>query len=195
MNPVIETIRNRRSIRDYEEKNVPEETIRQIIDAARWAPSGANLQPWKFIVITNKDLMKKLSSLLKSYVIPVVKTMGNVGLMKFLPRLEDENSNLFYNAPCLILILGKRSVLTSDWDCAMAAENMMLAADSLKLGTCWIGFAMIGLIQAIAQKDPIIDELGIPKRCKVIAPIILGYPKTKPSTPPKKEPEIIKWVK
>lgn len=195
MNSVIETIRNRRSIRDYEERNVPEETIREIIDAARWAPSGANLQPWKFIVITNRDLIKRLSDLLKSYVIPVVRTMGHAGLMKFLPGLEDETSNLFYNAPCLILILGKRSVLTLDWDCAMAAENMMLAADSLKLGTCWIGFAMIGLIQAIAQKDSIIDELGIPGGCKVIAPIILGYPRTIPSAPPKKKPEILKWVK
>jgi nitroreductase len=195
VNAVIEAIRNRRCIRDYEDKPVSEGQIRRIVDAARWAPSGLNSQPWKFLVITNKEFIRRLSDLFKGYVVPVIETTGSEVFKRFLPSLRDENFNLFYNAPCLIIILGKNDVLTAHWDCAMAAQNMMLAAYSMGIGSCWIGFGMLGLMQAIANREPLIDELNIPEGYKVIASLIFGYPRATPEAPQRREADIVNWIK
>jgi len=145
---VIEIIKTRRSIRNYKEDPVSDEDKKFLIDCARYAPSGMNMQPWSFLVIENKETMHKLSESGKKAMIPIaeqiVDNSKNAG--GFISFLKTKDTNLFYNAPLLIIIFGNKKSVTADWDCAMAAQNMMLAAHSRGIGSCWIGFALPALM-------------------------------------------------
>ncbi len=96
---------------------------------------------------------------------------------------------MFYNAPVLIIILGDKSAPTVDSDCPMAAQNMMLAAHSRGIGSCWIG----GVLPALTD-EKLLKELGAPQGYKAVAPLIFGYPKGKTQMPEKIQPEII-WLR
>ncbi|MFZ3058643.1 MAG: nitroreductase family protein [Candidatus Methanoperedens sp.] len=192
MKDVIEIIKTRRSVRDYKEDPVLDEDIKFLIDCARYAPSGMNMQPWSFLVIQNKEVINKLSEDGKRAMIPLAEKIVNnpnkaPGFISFLKT----GTNLFYNAPLLVIILGNKKSLTADWDCAMAAQNMMLAAHSRGIGSCWIGFAMPALMD-----EKILKELGAPPGYKAVAPLIFGHPqgRTAIAIPERREPEV-KWLR
>ncbi|MFC1800588.1 nitroreductase family protein, partial [Nanoarchaeota archaeon] len=179
MNNIINTIRTRRSIRAYHDKPVPKETIKQLIDCARHAPSAMNAQPWNFIVIQKKKLIKELSERVKHNGSKYLKLWPLTGFISrafwkktfrhhIRPFMISKHDTIFYNAPCIILITAKPT-LNSNLDCSCAAENLMLAAHSLKLGTCWIGFARF-----LDKDRKTYKKLTIPKGHKTIATIILG---------------------
>ena len=140
-NPVIEAIKSRRAIRSFEDKPIPDSAIETLLEAATYAPSAINIQPWKFTIITNKDAMKNLSDTAKPALIRMLPDVGDEGLVGLKKRLSDPKYNIFYNAPLLIFVSGIKSAY-SVYDCSMAAQNMMLAAYSLGLGSCWIGTAV-----------------------------------------------------
>jgi nitroreductase len=106
----------------------------------------------------------------------------------FRSLLTDPNFHIFYRAPVLILI---SAIVQGPWiveDCALAAENLMLAACDSGLGTYWIGFA-----QSFLNTPDGKNELGLPAACVPVAPIIVGHPKSAPQPVPRNEP-IIRWV-
>ncbi len=189
---IIEIIKTRRSIRNYREDPVSDEDIKFIIDCAIYAPSGMNMQPWSFLVIHNKEVIRKLSENGKKAMIPLAEKIVNdpAKVPGFISFLKNKDNNLFYNAPLLIIILGNKRSVTADWDCAMAAQNMMLAAHSRGIGSCWVGLSMPALMD-----EKILQELGAPPGYKAVAPLIFGYPQNKTTTPipERREPEI-KWV-
>jgi len=187
-NPVIENILTRRSIRDYLETPLSEQTIRKIIDAGRYAPTGLNFQPWRFVVVQNKEVCKMLSNYAQPILVKNLEGRNDAGAVNFLKRVQDINFSLFYNAPVLILVIGTKNNALTDYDCSMCAGNMMLAAHSLGIGSCWIGGAAV-----IQQSEELMTELKIPQNYKIIAPLIFGYPKTMPQIPEKREPEIF-WI-
>ncbi len=86
------------------------------------------------------------------------------------------------------IILGNKKSVTADWDCAMAAQNMMLAAHSRGIGSCWIGLVMPALMD-----EKILKELGAPPGYKAVAPLIFGYPRGETVMPKRTEPEV-KWL-
>ncbi len=188
-NPVIVNIKTRRSVREYLDMPLPQEIIIKIIDAGRYAPTGLNLQPWRFIVVQNNEMLRKLSEYAKPILIKNLEGRSDAVAMNFLKRLQDKNFNLFYNAPVLILVIGSKNNALTDYDCSMCAGNMMLAAHSLGIGSCWIGGASV-----IQHSEELIAELKIPPNYKLVAPLIFGYPKTIPSTPEKREP-VVFWVR
>jgi nitroreductase len=102
--------------------------------------------------------------------------------------LGDANFQIFYHAPALILISGIAQRAWVVEDCALAAENLMLAAFGEGLGTCWIGFAQ-SFLNTSAGKN----ALGLPATFVPVAPIIVGHPKSEPAPVARKEPEI-RWV-
>lgn len=191
MKDVIEMIKTRRCVRDYKDDPVPDEDIRFLIDCARYAPSGFNMQPWSFLVITNKDVRHRLSEGGKKAMIPLLEPMKDTSktASNFLVFLKTKSTDMFYNAPVLVIILGNRNAPTADVDCAMAAQNMMLAAHSKGIGSCWIG----GLLPALMDEE-LLRELGAPPGYKAVAPLIFGYPKGKPPVPEKIEPAV-KWLR
>jgi len=187
-NPVIENIKTRRSIREYLDTPLSEETIKNIIDAGRYAPTGINLQPWRFVVVQNKEMMKKLSDYARPILVKNIEGRNDAGAVNFLKRLKDKYFDLFYYAPVLIFVIGIKNNALTDYDCSMCAGNMMLAAHSLGIGSCWIGGAAV-----IKQNDELMAELKIPRNYKIVAPLIFGYPKTMPPIPEKREP-VITWM-
>ncbi len=191
MKDIIEVIKTRRCVREYKEDQIPDEDIKFLIDCARYAPSGFNMQPWSFLVIKNKDVMRKISEHGKKSMIPMLEPMKDVSpkARDFLVFLKTKGTDMFYNAPLLIIILGNKNAPTVDYDCAMAAQNMMLAAQSKGIGSCWIGG-----VQPALMDERFLKELGAPEGYKAIAPLIFGYPKGKTGAPERAEPEV-KWLR
>ena len=113
---ILDFLKGRRSIRNFQDKSVTDEHIEMILEAGRWAPSGSNRQPWEFIVVKNREILKKIS-----------KT-GYYGLP-------------LRKAPLGIAIVGKK-LENPNWyiqDTSLASMNMMLMAWALNIGMCWMG--------------------------------------------------------
>ncbi|NYZ74188.1 nitroreductase [Candidatus Micrarchaeota archaeon] len=170
-------ILGRRAVRDYEDKPVPEEIIQKILKAGAMAPSAMGVHPYRFIVITDKVKIKELSG----------KVKDKIGILGFGARLAERakimEDVIFYGAPLLILIVAEKS----DWaptDCALAAQNMMLQAYDLGLGSCFIGFATM-----IKDDKETLRSLGMKDSQQLYCPLIFGYPKKWPA--PKSQEAIV----
>jgi nitroreductase len=191
MKDVIEIIKTRRCIREYKEEQITDEDIKFLIDCAGYAPSGLNMQPWAFLVIKNKDKILQLSEICKKSMIPLLEDMkkSSKTAADFLAFLKKEGSDIFYGAPVVVIILGNRNAPTAVYDCAMAAQTMMLAAQSMDIGSCWIGAAQRSLMD-----EKLLRELGAPEGYIHVAPLIFGYPKGKTEMPDRIEPKVV-WIK
>jgi nitroreductase len=190
LNAVIEVIKSRRAIRSFEDKPVPESAIQTMLEAATYAPSAINIQPWKFTLITNKDAMKHLSDTAKPALLRMLPDVGDEGLAGIKKQLTNPQYNIFYNAPLLIFVSGVKSPYAI-YDCSMAAQNMMLAAYTLGIGSCWIGTAV-----GLANDPKVKAELGVPEDHEVHAAIIFGYPKGGfPKAPEKRPAVVLKQIK
>ncbi|VVB97712.1 Coenzyme F420:L-glutamate ligase [uncultured archaeon] len=191
MKDIVEVIKTRRCVREFSEKQVPDEEIEFLIDYARYAPSGFNMQPWSFLVVKNKEVMRKISEHGKKSMIPMLEPMKDTSpkARDFLVFLKTKGTDMFYNAPVLVIILGNKNAPTVDYDCAMAAQTMMLAAQSKGIGSCWIGG-----VQPALMDESFLKELGAPAGYKAIAPLIFGYPKGKTEMPGRAEPEVV-WLR
>ena len=188
-NPVFEAIKSRRAIRSYEDKPVPDSAVQMILEAATYAPSAINVQPWKFTLVINKDEMKRLSDIAKPGLIRMLPDVGDEGVVSLKKRLSDPNYNIFYNAPLLIFVAGAKTPYAI-YDCSMTAQNMMLVAYTLGIGSCWIGTAVHP-----ANDPKIKPSLGIPEDHDVHAAVIFGYPKGGfPKAPPKHPAQILKRI-
>jgi nitroreductase len=171
---IMDIIKKRKSVRAYKEQSLPEDTIYAILEAARYAPSARNLQQLEYKVITNKGLIKKLSD-----GIAAIIRQDN---LSFPPRPGfPARANFFYNAPLLIMITGPKENQWIDSDAALAAQNIMLYATSIGLGTCFIGMARF-----IERDKVLLQELHIPKDRKIAAAVICGYADEKPAEKEKK---------
>ena len=133
-----EAILNRRSVREYTSEAVGEATVKRLIAAAVQAPSAINKQPWTFTVIRDRRLLEQVSHAAKLH---MLATTSPQEIEVFRSQLEDPQFEIFYHAPALIVISGRSAGPWITEDCALAAENLMLAAYAEQLGTCWIGFA------------------------------------------------------
>ena len=181
-----EAIYARRAVRDFNDTPVAEGTLREIIDAAIQAPSAVNAQPWSFCVVRDKALLDRISRDAKAHMLRT----SQVGLLShhLNELLSDASFRIFYNAPALVVI---SATAESPWaveDCALAAQNLMLAARAAGLGTCWIGFAQTWLGTPDGK-----TALGLPAAYVPVAPIIVGYPKAWPAPVPRKEAQI-RWI-
>lgn len=181
-----EAIYTRRSTRNYKSKFVNDEIINELIYAGINAPSAMNIQPWAFSVIQDRTLLQQLSDEAKEYLLDTLESRPY--LESYRATFNDPEFNIFYNAPALLTIYAKQEGLNSAGDCTLAAQNVMLMAHSMGLGTCWIGFAQTFL------NDPIIKErLGVPHNYTIIAPIIFGYPAKESGYVQKNDPSILFW--
>jgi len=181
-----EMLESRRSIRRYQDKSVSLENIQEMIKESTLAPNAGNEQPWKFIIVNNREMLKRMSDESKKNILARIAANPDDYAKKYKGMLKNEALNVFYNAPCLVIILGPSNLKNLYVDCALAAGYFMMAATSRGLGTCWINLGT-------EIKDPgMISELGIPGDCTIVAPIILGYPEKIPAAPKRREPELLK---
>jgi nitroreductase len=150
-----EAIKQRRSVRDYQDIPVPEDKLLKVLEAARLAPSGSNRQPWKFVVVKDSKTRQKLAkaAMEQTWIATAPVVIAAVATM-----------------PGLMMIC---EVPDYPVDLAIAVDHMTLAAADEGLGTCWIG--------AFSQ-EKVHDILGIPKKYQVVALLPLGFPK-QPASP------------
>lgn len=188
-NPILDNIYQRRSVRNFTDKEIPEEIIKELIKAGTYAPTAMNAQPWRFVVVTNKQLIAEYDERAKKDFIEMYKDTKIPQLSAYLRNMSNPQMHLFYGAPVLILIFASSAGM-ADHDCALAAENMMLAAQSLGIGSCWIGLA-IGL----GNDAEFLKKVGVPEGHKLVAPLIFGYPaKDNLKAPARNADVILKWI-
>ena len=179
-------INGRRAVREYTNEPIDEGSIRALIDAAIRAPSAVNQQPWAFTVVRDQDALDRISRDAKAHMLATMPQSPHSE--HFRPHLTDPNFHIFYHAPALILISARKQGPWIVEDCALAAQNLMLAAYAAGLGTCWIGFAQ-GFLNTSEGKA----LLGLSADWVPVAPIIVGHPRSVPNPVSRNEPEI-HWV-
>jgi len=170
MNETISTIKARRAVRKYKDKEVLRKLIDQILDAAKMSPSAMNRQPWKFYVVTKKKMINSFSADITQKIIE--KMPGFAERIKSLGRNTEDM--VFYGAPVVIFITAPKDNEWANMDVGICAQNIMLAAKSLGLDSCPVGFArFIGETKSLSQ-------LNIPKTDEVKIAVIIGYGDEKP---------------
>ena len=184
----VEAIKTRRSIRKYKSDSISEQTVKELLELAAWAPSGLNSQPWSFVVIEDQEYLKSFSDQSKALLLEKMDMLP--ALEQYRSVLGNPNFNIFYEAPVLVLIYGEKTFFTYVNDCSMAAQNLMLAAHDRGIGSCWIGFATV-----VGNSPEMKKELKVPDEYELVAPIILGYPDGSSGKGSRKEINIINWKK
>ncbi len=178
-------IKGRRSVRAYTNEPVSKEQIETVLEAGIWAPTGMHREPWKFVVIEDKQLIKYVSDETKLLV---------QQMMPPLAKQFTTNADIVcYNAPVLVLVCAEKN---EQWDSinlldsVLAAQNMFLKAYELGLGTCYMGF-----VNFLINKPETLKKVGVPDNCTMMVPFIMGHPKTKQGTGKRNKPNILNWAK
>ncbi len=158
---ILEIIKNRRSIREFREKEIPEEIIEKLIEALIWAPSAGNLQSRKFYFIFNREIKEKLvrAALDHDFISEAPLVIVGCTDDKISRRYRERGKNLY-----------------SICDVSVSIQNMMLLAQEKGLGTCWVG--------AFDEKE-VSKILDLPENLRPIAIVPVGYSAEKPETPPR----------
>jgi nitroreductase len=189
----LDAIFTRRSVRAYERRKIDDATVRSLLDAAVQAPTAVHMEPWAFVVIQDEAMLRRYSDLAKA---GWIAEAAKYRLLHhepapgsgFAERLTDPQFSVFYDAGTLIVICAKPMGPFVAADCWLAAENLMLAASALGLGTCCIGSAVAAL-----NAPDVKAELHIPDDVTVVVPIVVGVPAGGGTDVPRKEPEILFW--
>jgi nitroreductase len=160
---VFEAIEKRRSVRAYTSEEVSEEDVERLIEAARWAPSAGNIQPWEFVIVRNAITKRRLSD-------------------------AALHQTFIEKAPVVIVVCA--DVTRSSWgygsrgtnlyclqDTAAATENMLFAAQALGLATCWVG---------AFHEDEVAKAINTPTNVRPVAIVPVGHPAEKPGAPRKR---------
>lgn len=185
---LMEAIYKRCSVRSYSPERLDQTTIRTLLAAAVRAPTAVHLEPWAFAILQDTSALKRLSDRAKPLFLEEVQRAHLDRGGHTLGMFASPDFNMFYNAGTLIIICGKPMGPFVVADCWLAAENLILAACSIGLGTCVIGSA----VPALNTPD-IKAEFGIPDELTAIAPIIVGVPSGETLPTVRKEPEVVFW--
>lgn len=150
---MLELLRKRRSIRTYQSKQIEEEIIDQLVKVALLSPTSRSLQPWEFIVVTDKELLQKLS------------------------QSKIHGSAFMKGAPLAIVVIGDSNV-SDVWieDASIATINIQLAAETLGLGSCWIQIRNRMHNDTITSEQFIRQLLLVPDSKSVLSIVAIGYP-------------------
>lgn len=154
----IDTILSRRSVREFKEKEIDDVVVEQILEAGRWAPSGLNNQPWRFMVIKSNNTIEKLSKL--THYTDVVK---NAPLLIAIFLDQDSSYNYVKDVQAI----------------GAAIQNMLLASVELGTGSVWLG-------EILNQKEKVNEVLDAPSSLELMAIIAIGYPVEKDRTSARK---------
>jgi nitroreductase len=186
MNETINVIRNRRSTRRFLEDQIKEEELMSILEAGIYAPSASNGQPWHFTVLQNKDIIDRLSDSFKE----IAKRSDNEYVKEY---GNNEKFHVFYNSPTVIFVSGEANNMSASVDCAAAVENMLIAAEALNIGSCWVGF--IAYLLNSEEGKPFLKELGIPEGFKQIHSVALGYKRINITNAPRRKEDTVNFVR
>jgi nitroreductase len=208
-NAIERAVLQRRSVRNFKDEPVPDHLIRRVLEAGRFAPSAGNCQPWQFIVITDRALIRQMDeaswamangmySMYRSdEQIPNMAAMaeGNPGM--FDPRLAlggmgavaKKNLPPSLNAPCVILLAAdSRAIGGTHMNIGICGQNMNLVANSLGIKACWVGFLVPGV-------SVIADKINLKPNWSVITTLALGWPAFKQEGIVPREYRPVMWLR
>ena len=185
MNETLQTIAKRRSIRKFKPEQIPEEFIDRILDAAMLAPSAHNEQSWFFSVIQNPELIQKLNFESKN----AAKNFHVEDIRKI---AEHPTLDIFYGAPTVIIISGNTKALLNEINCAAATQNLLIAAESLNIGSCWNGIAGILFFK---EPEKYAQLFNLPPNYTPLYAVALGYKDMQPINPPLPKNVMVNYFK
>ena len=183
----MKVIQDRRSIRDFTEEPVSDEHLDMILEAARQAPSGENAQPWRFIIVKDEAMRKKMGAIAgggsgRRFTAEFVTKK----MQERFATLQDEAkrqaafqkltsgqvSTFMADAPINLVVCGKKDVWDMPYDTSAAIENILLMVTALGLGACWVIAPCID----IRDEERIKELLGIPEGFKAVSILSIGHP-------------------
>ena len=179
---MLEFIKSRRSTRKFTPKPVPDDKLNQIVEAGRFAPSGGNCQTTHFIVVKNAKVLAKLKELVCQEFSKMEVTPGLYkSIVNSINAAKRGDYAFHYNAPVLIITANQREYGNNIADCSCALENMMLMANALDLGSCWIN-----QLKWLNENPVILEymqQLGMEENERVYGALAVGYPDTPDGLP------------
>ena len=200
-NDVEHAILTRRSIRKFKGRQVPAFMIRRLLEMGRFAPSQGNCQPWSFVVVRDKEMIAEMEAWCvgvcktmtanvdytnypegsdqRAAILKNTQQLNRASPSSFHPvpmtaikSIANGRFAVFHKAPTVILILmDKRGVGTPEIDVGIAGQNIVLAAQSLGLGTCWVGFSRM-----LSSNPAMMEKLGVEPPFELAEAICVGYP-------------------
>lgn len=195
MNEVLKAIYDRRAVRKFKDKAVEKAILEELIDAGRMAPSAINNQSWKFYVLTKKEDIELFSKEITKAAIKSIPAMGVKNIVKAAVSGITHLSHgidffkapdpVFHGAPVVIFITAPKDYEWAGLDIGMCTQNMMLAAKSMGLDTCPVGFGKF-VMQAKSYK-----KLNIPAKEQVLLSVIVGYGDETPEIHPRKKDNVV----
>lgn len=179
---VFSCIATRHSTRKFKEEPVPQEVLDKVIEAGRQAPSGKHKNQSRFIVIRKKEVLQELIALVQQEFAKMEVTQENDDNFGGAIRAAKKGGYVFmYNAPVLIVVANKRDYGNRYADVSCAMQNMMLAANALDLGSCWIN--QLRWLQDNPVLRAYLQKLGMAEDEEVCASLSIGYPDTPDGLP------------
>jgi F420 biosynthesis protein FbiB-like protein len=180
--PVLKAIKERRSIREFEKKDVELDKLQLILEAGTWAPSANNGQPWKFVVVKDKNTKERL---LRRFLDRMQDYFERQGMPS--DKIRDFWSGILSAPVCIFVFCDTNVVeiekefeeiemLWSTQGVSAACQNMLLAAHALGLGTVWTGASLI-------VDDDVKSALEVPDGVRLVTMIAVGYPASRPAPP------------
>ena len=183
---LLQAIYGRRAVRNFSEATVAPGVVRDLLRAAVQAPSALNLQPWAFAVFHGRERLRRYSEQAKAHLLAT--TDASFGPDPRIDQYLTPSVNIFHGADTLVLVCARPSRFWPTEDCFLAAQNLMLAAHGLGLGSCPVGFA-----RSWFDLPEIKARLDLPSHYAAVLPVVLGYAAAEQPAPPRDEPEIVSW--
>jgi nitroreductase len=187
---VFAAINARRSVRRYNGRTIDADTVASLLEAAVRAPTAMHEEPWGFVIVQDKKLLNRLADKAKVDFIANVLHNHSKDSARIAETFSSPDFHIFYHTTTLIIICAKHDGNFVAADCWLSAENLMLAACSMGLGTCVIGSAIdtLNLPEVKAQ-------LGISDNYTVVVPLIVGYPSGDTPLSARNKPTVLQWLK
>ena len=181
-NNMLEFIKSRRSTRIYKRDPVPEELLQEIIEAGRYAPSGGNNQTSHFLVFQDKEVLKTLAELASEEFSKMEVTEGMYkSLANSINRAKKGGYIFHYNAPVLIAVANRINYSNNIADTSCCLENMMLMANALDLGSCWIN--QLKWLNENERITAYLQKFGLREDERVYGAVSIGYADTADGLP------------
>lgn len=186
-------LRSRRSIRKYRNRPVPRETIVRLIETARYAPSGHNLQPVEWRVVETADEVRRLAGVvaewLRSLIVDQPELAAALHVDRLLSSWDRGEDRICRDAPHVVVAHAHKNDRTAPPACVIALTYLELAAPSLGLGACWAGF----FNAAAAAYPPMAEALDLPAGHRSFGAMMLGYPQFSYHRLPLRKAPVITW--